>query len=141
MNERASGGNSRGKKSKPGNSNAANSTKTSIRTPQRITTVQKLHLRLLEAGVGTGDRRSPSDMTNAADTGPGLGPLPGAADPTGQTASRDSSPGIDLVPPPQEPAAEKTPPSPPKKAVKRTAAQIFREMARCKAEQEEEIKR
>ena len=138
MNGRASGGKSRGKKPKPGSSNAANSPKTSARTTQRLTTVQKLHLRLQEAGVDIGDKHGPSDKTSVAGTG--HGPRAGLERPEGPP-SRDSSPGIELVPPPQEPPDEPSPPPPPKKPAKRTAAQIFRELARCRAEQEQEIKR
>ncbi|KAF0291702.1 Cilia- and flagella-associated protein 99 [Amphibalanus amphitrite] len=140
MSERTNATSAKGKKGKGGASNAANSTKASIRPPQRITTVQKLHMKLLEAGIGAGDRRGPTDAAIAAGMRATARPGPGTEPPDG-SVSRDSSPGIDLVPPPQEPPAEPPPPPPPKKPAKRTAAQIFRELARCRAEQEEELKR
>ncbi|XP_043201778.1 cilia- and flagella-associated protein 99-like [Amphibalanus amphitrite] len=140
MSERTNATSAKGKKGKGGASNAANSTKASIRPPQRITTVQKLHMKLLEAGIGAGDRRGPTDAAIAAGMRATARPGPGTEPPDG-SVSRDSSPGIDLVPPPQEPPAEPPPPPPPKKPAKRTAAQIFRELARCRVEQEEELKR
>ena len=142
MSERTNNSAAKAKKGKAGNSNAANSTKASMRAPQRITTVQKLHLRLLEVGAGGGDRRAPADTAAGAGTGSGARPAATLQPPEGSSVSRDSSPGIDLVPPPREPPAEPPPPPPPpKRPAKRTAAQIFRELARCRAEQEEEMKR
>ncbi|XP_037078192.1 cilia- and flagella-associated protein 99-like [Pollicipes pollicipes] len=135
MSERGNGGSSKAKKSKPASSNAANSGKVSTRAPARVTTVQKLHLRLFQVGIGN-DRSGRADASKDAASN-----LPNKTASSGEDNSRDSSPGIDSVPPPSEPPLEPTPPPPVKKQVKRTAAQILRELARCKAEQQQEIKR
>ena len=99
------------------------------RPPPRKSTVQQLRERLQQINLsgrrGRGEAKPPPSRRAGEES----------------ATSRDSSPGITDVPPPSTTASLPPPPSPPRKPAKRTAAQMFRELARCKAEQDEEVKR